>query len=59
LKEKYPDNIRPTIIALTANATQADKERSLEAGMDGHISKPILPNILAEVMGSIKPKRGT
>jgi len=58
LKQKYPDNI-PAIVALTANATQADKERSLEAGMEGHISKPILPDMLAEVLGSIKPKRST
>ena len=59
LKQQYPDNIRPAIVALTANATQADKDRSLEAGMDGHISKPIRPNMLAEVLGSIKPKRST
>jgi len=59
LNQKYPDNIRPAIVALTANATQADKERSLEAGMEWHISKPILPDMLAEVLGSIKPKRST
>jgi CheY-like chemotaxis protein len=29
------------IIALTANAMKGDKERLLETGMDGYISKPV------------------
>jgi len=34
-------NSRIPIIAMTANAMQADKDATHDAGMDGHISKPI------------------
>jgi len=36
----------PIIIAMTANAFKEDKERSLEAGMNDYLSKPIQKSIL-------------
>ncbi len=38
------------ILALTANAMQEDVERCLEAGMNGHVAKPIDPVRLAQVL---------
>ena len=37
---------RMPIIALTANATQGDEQRCLDAGMDAYCSKPINPKTL-------------
>ena len=42
------------IIAMTANAFEEDKERSYEAGMNGHLPKPVsvetLMNMIHKVM---------
>jgi len=48
------------IIAMTAHAMAGDRERSLEAGMNDHISKPIDPEMLYDVLekwlGTATPK---
>jgi len=41
-------NIR--IIALTADVFKEDIEKCLEAGMDGHIGKPVFPNNLYAIL---------
>ncbi|MCB2291482.1 response regulator [Clostridium sp. CS001] len=49
LRETYPSSQLP-IIAMTANALNGDRERSIEAGMNDYISKPINPEILFETL---------
>ena len=41
------------IIALTANAFDEDVQRSLQAGLNAHLSKPIDPDSLYETLESL------
>ena len=49
IRETYPDTHVP-IIALSANAFEEDRQKSLEAGMDDHVAKPIDVVILKETL---------
>ncbi len=47
------------IVAMTANAMAADRERCLAAGMNDHIGKPIDPHELMRVLGRWAQREGT
>lgn len=49
---------RTPIIAMTAHATQGYREKCLEGGMDGYISKPIRTDVLKNVLESFLGKEG-
>ena len=41
------------IVALTANAFDEDVQRSLQAGMNAHLTKPVEPETLFRALGEL------
>lgn len=48
-----PDAKSIPIIALTANAFDEDVQRSLQAGLNAHLSKPVEPAYLIETLENL------
>jgi signal transduction histidine kinase/CheY-like chemotaxis protein/HPt (histidine-containing phosphotransfer) domain-containing protein len=50
IRDELPPERQPRIVAMTAGATSEDRERSLAAGMDDHLAKPVRRDELAAVL---------
>jgi len=50
-----PDAKSVPIIALTANAFDEDVQRSMQAGLNAHLSKPVEPEALFETLETLIP----
>lgn len=53
---KYGDK-RPSIVAMTANAMEGDRERFIEEGMDDYISKPISINSIKSMLIKVSARK--
>ncbi len=63
IRANHPGLDQLPIVAMTANAMNADKERCLAVGMQDHIAKPIDPNalmlaLMLALVQWIKPREG-
>jgi signal transduction histidine kinase/CheY-like chemotaxis protein len=47
--------VHTPLIAVTANAMNGDRERCLDAGMDGYIAKPVSRDVLLETIARFAP----
>jgi CheY-like chemotaxis protein len=47
------DAVTTPIIALTANAFDEDVQRSMQAGLNAHLSKPVQPELLFETLENL------
>ncbi len=54
-RERLQEGKHIHILAMTAHAMTGDRERCLQAGMDGYISKPIDVNELVEALENLPP----
>jgi PAS domain S-box-containing protein len=55
IRERWPSEERPRIVAMTANAMQEDRDACFAAGMDDYVAKPIRPEALAEALRQARP----
>jgi two-component system sensor histidine kinase/response regulator len=45
-----PGYAKTPILAMTANAFDEDRKVCIEAGMDDHLGKPVVPEVLYETL---------
>jgi PAS domain S-box-containing protein len=56
IRQRWPEGLRPHVIAATANVMQEEREACLAAGMDAYLSKPIDRDELAAALSRFRPR---
>jgi CheY-like chemotaxis protein len=54
IRQQWPGEKGPRIVAMTANATQEDYQACMDAGMDDYLSKPIRVQELTTALGKCR-----
>ncbi len=55
IRDEFPPDQQPIIVALTANALKGDREKYLASGMDDYLSKPVRPEALTALLRRCRP----
>jgi CheY-like chemotaxis protein len=55
IRQQWPGEQGPYIVAMTANAMEGDREACLAAGMDDYVSKPIRVEELVGALSRVRP----
>jgi CheY-like chemotaxis protein len=53
IHRRWPRELRPHIVAVTANALQGERELCIQAGMDDYLAKPIRIEELSGALGRV------
>jgi two-component system sensor histidine kinase/response regulator len=58
IREQQKGKVPVPIVAMTAHAMTGDRERCLDAGMDGYLSKPLQPDKMLETINGLVSNNG-
>jgi signal transduction histidine kinase/ActR/RegA family two-component response regulator len=59
IRTGFPAELQPTIIALTAHASEDDRALCMDAGMDGYLTKPLRRSLLVDALHQAYERRSS